>query len=331
MLGNELQKVQSLFLRQLGGLRASVPRAVLLHEFGCKPLSRAWLRASVNYWNRVAAMPQQRLLRRALGENVCMAAAGAPSGSAAARRWCWTDSFVATLRALGMAGAADSILAAAAGGAQQLPTLSLAEAEAAYDAIWGQQWADVRDVYPRVAPSNQVHLATHAAWFMEPGREGAPYLRASERVHPQHLISLIRFRVGSHWLRVETGRWRGVPRAERVCTHCGTGAVQDEMHMVFECPAYLGQRRLHAQLFQGFGHWNGAAAGSKCMQAFMAQSQHEVAAFVHGCMEVHRSLIAVGEHTAPPPGHFEHLFSEIAPHLAGMLLTPAPYASTAGA
>ena len=66
------------------------------------------------------------------------------------------------------------------------------------------------------------------------------------------------------------------------------------------------------------------------MQAFMAQSQPEVAAFVHGCMEVHR-ILAADEQSARPPARVEQMLSELAPHLAGFLLIPATYASPAGA
>ena len=47
-------------------------------------------------------------------------------------------------------------------------------------------------------------------------------------------IEMTRFRVGSHKLKVETGRWSRVPREERTCS-CGVGGIQDEEHVVFHC------------------------------------------------------------------------------------------------
>ena len=44
-----------------------------------------------------------------------------------------------------------------------------------------------------------------------------------------------RLRVMSHNLKVETGRWRRQPRAERVC-QCDREKVQDEKHVLLECP-----------------------------------------------------------------------------------------------
>ena len=46
-------------------------------------------------------------------------------------------------------------------------------------------------------------------------------------------ILFTRLRVGSHRLRVETGRWARTPHEERLC-QCGE-AVQTEKHVVAEC------------------------------------------------------------------------------------------------
>ena len=47
-------------------------------------------------------------------------------------------------------------------------------------------------------------------------------------------MDIIRFRLGSHFLPIETGRWCRKPQEERVCRICGT--VGDEEHYVYRCP-----------------------------------------------------------------------------------------------
>ena len=42
-------------------------------------------------------------------------------------------------------------------------------------------------------------------------------------------------RVMSHDLRIETGRWSRTPRELRVCS-CDSQAVQNETHVLIECP-----------------------------------------------------------------------------------------------
>ena len=43
-------------------------------------------------------------------------------------------------------------------------------------------------------------------------------------------------------------------RACRLCTLCGSGALGDERHLVFECGALAGLRAKYAQLFEVCGH-----------------------------------------------------------------------------
>ena len=44
---------------------------------------------------------------------------------------------------------------------------------------------------------------------------------------------IIRFRVGSHYLPIETGRWNRKLPHERVCVNCGV--IGDEEHAIYSC------------------------------------------------------------------------------------------------
>ena len=46
-------------------------------------------------------------------------------------------------------------------------------------------------------------------------------------------IDVIKFRLGSHHLPIETGRWSRIPRNERLCTNCGV--LGDEYHVLYHC------------------------------------------------------------------------------------------------
>ena len=56
--------------------------------------------------------------------------------------------------------------------------------------------------------------------------------------------SLTKFRIGDHHLRIETGRHvrPKLPPEERICFCCNTGCVEDEIHFLVTCPAFLNIR-----------------------------------------------------------------------------------------
>jgi hypothetical protein len=62
----------------------------------------------------------------------------------------------------------------------------------------------------------------------------------------QQISSLSRLYLGAHELEIERGRFKGgarQARAQRVCKCCDLGIIEDEMHMLLECPAWQGFRQ----------------------------------------------------------------------------------------
>ena len=62
-----------------------------------------------------------------------------------------------------------------------------------------------------------------------PNLEPSPFLKC---MHPL-TTDIIRFRVGSHSLPIETGRWTQKKREDRICDICGV--VGDELHYIHDC------------------------------------------------------------------------------------------------
>ena len=53
-----------------------------------------------------------------------------------------------------------------------------------------------------------------------------------DMIHPS-TGDIVKFRLGSHYLPIETGRWNGSSREERICTTCEE--VGDEKHVIYRC------------------------------------------------------------------------------------------------
>ena len=64
---------------------------------------------------------------------------------------------------------------------------------------------------------------------------------------------LANLRGGTGELRVETGRWSGLQREERICKQCTPGEVEDEAHFVLKCEAVGGEEELIEAY--GVGGW----------------------------------------------------------------------------
>ena len=53
-------------------------------------------------------------------------------------------------------------------------------------------------------------------------------------------IALSRFRISSHDLFIERGRYENQPRNERMCRFCSSQSVESEYYFLLVCPYYAG-------------------------------------------------------------------------------------------
>ena len=53
-----------------------------------------------------------------------------------------------------------------------------------------------------------------------------------------------RFRVSSHNIRIQVGRHEGLPENQRICLYCNTGAIDNELHLMFDCTFHDFERKL---------------------------------------------------------------------------------------
>ena len=152
----------------------------------------------------------------------------------------------------------------------------------AYDTVWDGSCRRPRQAHDRT----KMAIATYFAWF-----DSGSWLR-----RPQYLFvglpassicTYLRFRLGTHNLQVELGRWHDHrPRCQRVCDRCDMHAVDDEWHLVFECPAFEHLRSARQHLFVGFDVPN--------MTAFMRQcDQMGVTCHILACIQKIKALADV--------------------------------------
>ena len=92
-----------------------------------------------------------------------------------------------------------------------------------YEHYLNETKSKIRDLAAKGKPKFQAYLR------INPNLETSPFLQC---MHPS-TKDIIRFRVGSHNLPIETGRWCQKKREERLCDTCGV--LGDDLHYVYNC------------------------------------------------------------------------------------------------
>ena len=258
LVSGALQSVATSFLRHLGKLRKSTPLPVMHREFGRPPLARRWCQQIVRFWNRCGLEVHPRsYLRQAFWDNLCMTRVCNRGGYT-----CWAECVLRMLKSLGLHAYAQQINNTVLqlnhnrfNADVLLPTLSEDVVLAAWDKLWGSWWQP--RLPPREPACKESKLSAYEYWMAVPlcseeeqqtltqGRDpwyplSMPwYVRYTHKCNPVHVWSLAQMRCGSHSLGVETGRWGPgrLDRSERLCRKCTMGRIDDEMHVLLECPA----------------------------------------------------------------------------------------------
>ena len=250
-------------LRQLAGVRQTVATPILLEELAVQPLRDIWLKRAVTFWNSLAGLPANHLFARvARGDCFLGVTTHAPT---------WAGSLMRTLVRTGYPYPID--------------------AHRLHVVVWGavstllrdrahRPWVDLH-VAPMFCPSGRAQLCTYFRWFRRPLH--VPRARLfSLLIDARRLRVFLRFRMGVHGLPIDAGRQRGVARSERRCDMCPTGAVGDEYHFVFVCPALAPVRAHYAALFR---------PSFRTLRAFLWQEDIlAVVRFVYDCFQVRSQL-----------------------------------------
>jgi hypothetical protein len=129
--------------------------------------------------------------------------------------------------------------------------------------------------------------AVNNRWFrvFDLGSKARMHLYLSSRITMAHVSSMARFRLGSHGLRVERGRWeRGqhISYEDRTCKRCiSSSLVDNEYRALFVCPSTACVR----QDFSEFVQQCSLGSPDLSLKTLMAHPDVRiVASFVHRCL-----------------------------------------------
>ena len=244
-------------LKQIAGVRSTVPTAILLRELDCKSLDYEWWLCAVRFWNGLVALPPQHLYKR-IALDACRAAI-----TSNIKNWAWA--MFKGIREMGY----DMVISAT-----DMVHLDVQRICQLLDGKMDAVWQDL-DYCPRTCPSSKARLCTYRAWCARPDScRRKSYINLP--LSASRLRQVLKFRMGCHGLPRDSGSWTGVPRVDRVCRFCGTGSMGDERHVVFECPHLQSIRDKYA----------GLVSVSTMVQFFWQDDLVSVSKFLCECMDV---------------------------------------------
>ena len=81
----------------------------------------------------------------------------------------------------------------------------------------------------------------------------------------KYKFALSRFRLSSHNLALETGRYYNIPKENRICTLCNMNKIESEYHFLLVCPLYAELQRQY--LPQYYCRWPSITKFKSLMQS----------------------------------------------------------------
>ena len=238
---DEAERMHLAYLRQSLGVRKATSRAVMLAETKRQPLCAAWLKQSLRFYNKLLKREADDVVRLALEEDIALARAVKGRGSG--QTPFWSFQLAKCLKDIGCRTEADALLR----GETVNAALCVQKLDEYHLAFHSKDLPGDAAISVRSQPddaSKGFKLMTYQKWFQSDIDCWAGYVY--HVVARDRITALARFRMSSHNLGIETGRWGGqagggkrarVARSQRLCPCCTTGERDDEMH-VFHCPAY---------------------------------------------------------------------------------------------
>jgi hypothetical protein len=276
---------QLCMLKNLVGAKRYTANWPVLHELGATPCHTYFVKALLKFQKKLITA-NSPLLTEVMRADADLARSGGMG--------CWTAEFALALKSIGDAAGSPEVgarlhSAALEGrqvedGVEVRPGAVLALLRSAH---LSQAWSGldgIRDI--RVPDLPQRKLLTYFAWFRIPDQAALPaYLRGLPS-HHHEMKQLARFRLGSHSLGVETGRYNRVPWQDRRCARCPAEfldqlscAVDDEEHAIFDCVGFQEQR---------LGTPGVVSLLTQCprdVRAFMAADGATVRRYISGIMD----------------------------------------------
>ena len=214
--GRQLEQVEQVQLRAARiflGVGRLHPKVALLFEMKMLPLKWEARSRCIDFWLKVLRMGDNRLIRSVMLEAMEMR-----------DKVKWLRDLEQSLGELGWKGVSVVDMRRLSSGViRQMLRVSA--------------WRMVREAWD--AEIQELSKLGVVKGLLECGCQSRCVDVGSKRIRRM----LAKLRGGTAELRVETGRWNGLKREERICKQCTMGEVENEEHFLLRCEGYAEERK----------------------------------------------------------------------------------------
>jgi hypothetical protein len=119
--------------------------------------------------------------------------------------------------------------------------------------------------------------------------EFEPYLHIIKQ--NKYRIALSKFRLSSHNLEIEQGRYYNIERAERKCKICCTNLIENEYHFMLTCPLYSHLRRKYFKSY--YCRWPTLTKFKSLMSTTNKCELLQIAKYIYDASRLREELVSM--------------------------------------
>ena len=201
---SKIEQVQHRAMRVYMGVNRFAPLLGIYGDMGWLPTKYRQMLENIRYWNSLLKMSNNRISKQIFMKDY---------NSKQMNTWC---TFICQMfKTLHLSEYYENLI-----------SCDINVAKDAINNLYNDCWKKEARQKPKLRFYNKFKTDPSTEYYLK------MHLSPTERYHMSQL------RLGILQIAIETGRYRSIPVEQRFCILCNANKIEDEIHILFECPKY---------------------------------------------------------------------------------------------